>query len=690
MPAWSRRLAIAFAGVFVALALCEWLEWPFLRRPLEAAVRSTLEREVTIGPGFGVRFIGRLRLRTDLLIVGPAPEGPALHGQNPELLRATDLRLALPYTTLLARSGRGNTEKVGHAPLRRPYINSLEASRLDATLVRSEDGRANWSFGPQDERRPPALPQFGRLAIAAGDIRLDDAFARVRLEATLHSLEDSSSSGPGPGQAGKARLEISARGDYRGQKITARLRAGGPLSLVDSTAQTAPVPVQLELRMGATELDFDGSARDVLQLGGLDGQYRLAGPSLDVIGETIGVTLPTTGTFAMRGRAVKEGAIWSTEVRELSIGTSRLNGSFRYDPTPDVPKMTGRLSGARLSMPDLGPTIGAAPKPRSGSTVDAKASSTSPRPARVLPQREFDIPSLAAMDADVTVALDQFDLGTAQLETLAPLQAQLRLENRVLILKDIVARTAKGDLRGTLSLDARGETPLWNADLRWSGVQLERFVKPRNVADRGAARGYIGGTLGGRAVLRGHGRSTARVLGSLDGDIQLWVRDGRISHFLVEVIGLDIAEALGMVVRGDEMLPMQCAVSALKVRQGNAQLAVAVIETDDSTLNGTGAISLADERLGLVFRAQPKDLSPVTLRTPVHIEGTFADPEVRLEKATIGLRLAAAAALAAVTPIAALLALFDLGDVEKQACQKAFDRVQRSSRNPAAVPRRER
>lgn len=78
------------------------------------------------------------------------------------------------------------------------------------------------------------------------------------------------------------------------------------------------------------------------------------------------------------------------------------------------------------------------------------------------------------------------------------------------------------------------------------------------------------------------------------------------------------------------------------------------------------------------------------LRAPLHIEGTFADPQVRLETAMIGLRLAAAAALATVTPVAALLALFDLDEVEKQACQKAFDRVQRSSRLPAAAPQRAR
>jgi uncharacterized protein involved in outer membrane biogenesis len=293
------------------------------------------------------------------------------------------------------------------------------------------------------------------------------------------------------------------------------------------------------------------------------------------------------------------------------------------------------------------------------------------------------------MNADVNVDLKEFELGTSSLDTLAPLQAQVTLDDQVLRISDLAGRTADGHVRGNLSLDARRDIPLWNIDLRWSDIELERFVKPRNVIDSDAARGYVSGTLGGQARLHGRGRSTARMLASLDGEMQFWVREGKISHFLVEVIGLDVAQALGMAVRGDAMLPIQCAVTALDVRQGNAVPKVAVIETSDTTLTATGSVSLADEKLGLVFSAHPKDFSPMTLRSPLLIEGTFSNPDVRLDKTAIGTRLVAAAALAAVTPVAALLALIDLGDDEKTVCQNAFERVRRSSPNPPSEPRRQ-
>lgn len=672
-------LAIALAG----FAVCEWLEWPFLRRPVESTLKSALKRDVTIGSDFGVRFVGPLRLRTDLIVIGPAPDGPTLQGENPELLRASGFRLALPYATILSLltdddDGVLESEKAAGA---RPHIAALAAERIDATLIRGADGQANWHFRPRDEKdtSPLAAPTFGRLDVLAGTIRVDDAVNRLKLETTVHSIEDSSL--PASTDSRVSRVEISAKGSYREQKLSVQLRSDGLLALNEPDAQATPVSLSLKARVGSSELDFDGSAHDILKFGGVDGKFRVAGSSLAAVGDKFGVTLPTTAEFVIHGHAVREDTIWSVDVGELSIGTSRLNGRFRYDPTLPVPKLTGLLAGARLSMPDLGPAFGAGGKRQTDKTNKTNSTKKPSKSGsgRVLPQREFDIPSLAAMNADVKVDLKEFELGTSNLDALAPLQAQITLDDRVLRISDLTGQTADGRVQGTLSLDARSDIPLWDIDLRWTGIQLERFVKPRNVIDQDAARGYVSGILGGHARLHGRGRSTARMLASLDGEMQFWVREGQISHFLVEVIGLDVAQALGMAVRGDAMLPVQCAVTALDVRQGNAVPKVAVIETTDTTVTATGSVSLADEKLGLVFNAHPKDFSPMTLRSPLIIEGTFTDPDVRLDKSAIGTRLVAAAALAAVTPVAALLALFDLGDDEKMVCQNAFERVRESS-----------
>jgi uncharacterized protein involved in outer membrane biogenesis len=686
LPA-GRSVLIGCAALVVGIVVCEWLWWPFLRMPVEAGLRHALKREVSIGDDFGVRFFGPLSLRTSRLSIAPAPGAPTLPGAaadaGTDFVGATQFKIKLPYSTLieLVRDKGENESK-------RLSIRTLEVDKLDATLVRDKDGHVNWRFGSNThDTRPIAIPSFDRLVIGNGHIRLDDALAQLKFDAELHTIdvEHSSSSS----ETATRGLELTAKGSYRDRPLAIHLRSSGLIPLVESAASTPPVPIRAEARVGRAELDLDGKAGDLFKLGALSGKFRLKGPSLAAVGEPLGVTLPATAEFLMHGNVTKDHEQWTIAVDDLSLGDSRLAGNFHYDPTRDVPKLSGELRGARLSLPDLGPAFGAQPK-NGNATAKSEAAGT-PAPtataaeqtpprngnARVLPQREFDLPSLARMDADVSVALDELDLGTRQLERLAPLKGHIVLERQTLTISDLLANTAKGKVQGSLSVNAQRDPPRWNADLRWSGVQLENFVKLRNSAERSAKSGYVSGTIAGRTKVRGDGSSTAQMLATLDGDAQIWIRNGGISHLLVEVAGIDVAEALGMLVKGDEKLPMQCAVAGLKIRRGQITPEVALIETSDSTLVVDGRVSLADERLKLVFRAHPKDKSLLTLRTPILIGGTFAHPSVSVDKTAIGARVAAAAALAAITPLAAFLALIDLGDPEKQACVDAMERVHR-------------
>lgn len=688
-PLW-----LGAALLVLVLAICEWLEWPFLRAPLERLAARGLEREVVIGDDFGLRLFGPLRLRSNRLIIASPADGPALEdaaGRPRDLLRAEDLALSISYLGLfrLLRGGE-------HAA----SIHSLDVGHLDAALARDAEGRANWKFGQQREQASK-LPQFERLAVKNGQIDIEDAPLRLALDTTVRTLEGTQVDPAVPGAVAPG-FELAAVGAYRGEPLEAHLRTSGLLPLA-SRVDAPVVPLHAELKMAGTRLTLDGHGRDLLRLQSFSGRFGLEGTSLAAVGDALKVTLPTTGAFAMNGQIAKEGAVWSVIVDRLELGASRLNGRFRYDPTPAVPVLTGELGGARLELPDLLPAFGGPRQP----TAAARERS------RVLPQREFDIPALGFMNASVDVHLDSLTLGTAYLEPLEPVKGRVTLQDKVLTIDHLAARTARGDLGGKLSLDARAALPRWHVDLAWANVDLERFIKARDPAARPAKEskgvdaasaakaakaakvppaaaagqpGYVGGQLGGRARLDGSGRSTAAMLASLDGSSQWWVSNGSVSRLLLELIGLDIAQSLGLLIAGDKRLPVRCAVAKLGVKDGVMRPEVAVIETELTTTYATGEISLAEERLALRFTAHPRNVSPLTLRSPVRVEGSFADPQVALDPASIGSRVAAAAALAIVTPVAALLALVDLGDDEKAVCQQALARM--SAKPAAAAPRR--
>jgi len=449
-----------------------------------------------------------------------------------------------------------------------------------------------------------------------------------------------------------------------------RLRSSGLMPIAESEGNAPPVPVWLDAHAGTAQVRLDGTATDVLHFGGLDARFDASGPSLAAVGDALGVTLPTTAHFATHGRLRKHGQAWEAGVAALDIGSSRLHGDFRYDTAPAVPVLSGTLRGSRLALADLGPAFG-------GATAETPKLA---KAGHVLPDRAFDIPSLKAMNADVGVALDVVDFGTDRLAPFEPLRGHLTLRDGVLRLDDLLARTAEGQVQGAIGLDSRPSVPRWNADLRWGGIRLERFVKAHDVAVRDphaapAQSGYISGALGGNAQLHGTGRSTAALMASLDGSARMWVRDGKVSHLLVEAAGIDIAQGLGVFVKGDDLLPMQCAVAQMRLQDGRVTPDVGVIDTHDTTIVVGGNLSLADESLALRMTAHPHDFSPLALRTPVDVDGTFADPHVRLETKPLVARGAAAAALSLASPLASLLAFLDWRQPEKDVCTQAVERL---------------
>ena len=165
-------------------------------------------------------------------------------------------------------------------------------------------------------------------------------------------------------------------------------------------------------------------------------------------------------------------------------------------------------------------------------------------------------------------------------------------------------------------------------------------------------------------------RSTADILASLDGSIRTELVQGAVSHLGIEVAGLDIAQSIGVLFKGDDALPVQCAVVDLRAKNGVFTPRVMVVDTTDTTVWVDGSLSLATEKLNLRAMALPKDFSPLTIRAPLNVTGSFANPQVSLEKKPVGLKLAASALLAIINPLAAVIPLLDSGD-SKEAKQRA-------------------
>ena len=220
--------------------------------------------------------------------------------------------------------------------------------------------------------------------------------------------------------------------------------------------------------------------------------------------------------------------------------------------------------------------------------------------------------------------------------------------------------------------------------MRALGVDLARWLRVKR--SDAASPSYVTGKLDAQVKVKGSGRSTAEILASLNGDVRVHLREASVSHLVVEAVGLDIAQALGLKLKGDRSLPILCNVVDLDVEGGVARPKVLVLDTTDSTVFVDGSISLRTEALDLRAVVSPKDFSPLTLRTPIHVGGTLGDPKVSVEVGKLVGKAAAATLLGIlVAPLAAIVPFVDPG--AREAAKETAQRCASPGRAPAARSR---
>mgnify|MGYP001170182745 CR=1 FL=1 len=658
----SRRLrgaAATLALLVVLLAVGEASGWPMLRVPLERLAARAAGVPVALDGSFRLQTVGRPRIEVAHLRVGAAAGVPA-----PHLLDARGVTLAWRWADVWRWQRRGEALR----------LHAVSAGSLDAHLLRLADGRASWQLGPQSKPVPaaadPTLPRVGRLRVTDGRITVDDKVLDTTLQVTLHGGE-----GEQPAPRG---YRAEAQGRYRGAPLLLTAAAGAVLPLLqDETAGAAarPVPLRVEGRVGDSRLYFNGQAGALLGPMSLRGALQLTGPSLAALGDVLGITLPRTPAFQLGGHLTHHAGDWQLRADRAVIGRSRLAGEFRYDDRARPARLTGRLTGQRLALRDLGAAIG----------TDAP---TGQRPAAgdVLPQRPFDLAALRAMDADVQVAVDELDFGTTGLVPLQALRTRVVLERGVLQLQALHAGAAGGEVAGTTRLDASKEPARWFADLQFGQVDAAGWIRALQPAGERAAapaagharalrrerqrarqggrqpvRSYLTGLIDMTLKVEGTGASTADILGTLDGQAQIHLRDGTLSHLATEFMGIDLGQAIGVAIRGDRPLPLRCAVFDLTIDDGVATTRRAVVDNADSTVRVAGRVDLRQETIAARLRVEPKDFSPLALRAPIVVSGPLAKPVVGIEGSEALGRLLAAAALGALAGPAALLPLMDPG-----------------------------
>jgi uncharacterized protein involved in outer membrane biogenesis len=357
------------------------------------------------------------------------------------------------------------------------------------------------------------------------------------------------------------------------------------------------------------------------------------------------------------------------------MGGSDMRGTVGVDTGRERLLLKADLVSDNLLAKDLGPFIGARPGGKEGEEAAADPSKAAKSTeGKVLPDKEIDLSRLNAMDADVAFKANHIDIPILPFDRL---ETKMTLDAGTLKLQPAVIRIGNGTVRTDLSLYG-SETPVRvDVDTRIDHVDLKEFLRGSSFAQQTA------GILGGRAQFGATGTSVAQILGSADGNVFVVTAGGKFSHLMIELAGLDIAESLGFAIKGDEPIPIRCIVADLLAQQGVFTTRSLIFDTTDTIIEGKGTINARDETADLTLTPIPKDFSPLSVRSPIRIQGTFADPSIFTDPAALGVNTTIKKiANAVLTPVIGLLPPTDEGVGKDSDCNALVQQARGQQSKP--------
>jgi uncharacterized protein involved in outer membrane biogenesis len=619
----SLKWLVGIVAMLVALALgLYFFSWDLLREPINRHMSEQLGRRFEITQHLAVR----LGLTSIVRAEGVEFANPEW-ASEPYLVKASTAEFDIELFPLL----------LGKLVLPRVVLTGAKIG-----LQIEPDGRRTWALS-RDTSDESATPDIGVLLVKEGSVHYRAVAQGANIVAQFTLAEEADNSLP---------LGFKAKGKWKNEAFSAEGRTGGVLQLNQNSQ--APFPVELSAVAGRTSLKAKGSISNLAEFANVDAMVDLQGRNLAELYKLLGVVLPSTPPYKLRGRLLKNGKLWSASQIQGVLGKSDLSGTLSFDPSAAVPMLTGKVASKVLDFSDLGSVIGLAPSTSSGPSAAAAS-------RKVLPVATLDVPRLKAMNADVTYAAA--DIRHVKMLPLDKGSVHVKLTAGVLQLDPVSLGVAGGGVTGRISIDANVVPAAFNTHLDVHGVQLNQLLPAVETTKSSL------GKISGQFALKGQGNSVAQMLGSASGKVAVLMGKGAISNILLEYMGLDGGEIIKFLVRGDRNVQLRCAAAAFDVTQGLMTSRAIVLDTSDTVINGQGQVSLANETMAIVLKPLPKDQSVLSLRSPLRIGGTFSAPSVGPDKAALAGRVGIAVVLAAINPLLALAATVETGPGQDADCQ---------------------
>ncbi|MBC7437809.1 MAG: AsmA family protein [Bdellovibrionales bacterium] len=677
MKRWQ-IVALSILALIVIFFLI--FDWNWFRRPLEKYVSDKTQREFTISHlDVDIGWTPTIKLKD-------------VYFANADWSKSGDPMAkigSLEFSVSLRDMWEGKI-----------FVPRAAMSQADLVLEKGEGDKRNWVLQKPEDQQKSSTFRISSISVDKGRLRYFDHAQPFEVDIQASTFAPTATVKVTEAKAKADNTQYTTRYSFKGKFHEAGFSGdaltGDVLSFKDSNI---PFPIKGNLIAGTTRASVVGTIADVAAITAIDVQLDISGKTLANLYPFLLLPLPASPPYEFHGRLIQKGNRYGIDDLRGVIGSTDIAGTAAYVQQLPRPLLTGKLHSKLLNIADLGPLIGLETKDTkstptgTGTTAKPVQSETATREraqakeratggnkilptgttaakgSGVLPSGKFEGGRLKAIDAEVSYSAASLKAPSAL--PVESMKFSFSLHDAVARLTPLEFGFAGGRIVSDITIDARQEKTLrseFNVDFRNIKV-AKLFPTMPNIA-----KGV--GELGAQIRLKGTGNSIADAAANADGSVSAAIANGRISNLIDAIAGLNGGKALGLLITGDKDIAVNCGGAYFGVKDGIGTSQLFVIDTEQTRVDGSGTFSLRDERFDMNVVPRPKKPGILSLRTPVHLYGSFRHPEFGLDKGQIALRAAATVGLALINPLTALLPLIETGGGKETDCRALLAPVQ--------------
>jgi uncharacterized protein involved in outer membrane biogenesis len=667
-----------------AILLILWLvfDWNWFRKPLERYISDKTQREFRAS-----------NLDVDLGLT------PTIKLKNVYFANADWSKTGKPMAQIGSLEFSLSLRDLWDGKLLVPHAT---LSQADVVFEKASDERKNWVLQAPSDTTAASRLRISSLSIDQGQLRYINHGEPLSVDIQASTFV--------PDAKAKAdntpyTTHYAFKGKYHEAGFSGEALTGDVLSFQESNL---PFPIKGQLHAGTTQMRVEGTMADVVNISAIDARLEISGQTMASLYPFLLLPLPASPPYEFRGHLVQKGERYGIDDLSGKIGSTDMAGSAAYVRQQPRPLLTAKLHSKLLNIADLGPIIGLETK---DSTPTPTGAGTATKPTQpntntraqaqakerqtggdkilptgtsaakgdgVLPRGKFEGRRLKAIDAEVDYTAASLKAPRAL--AVENMKFSFHLHDAVATLTPLAFGFAGGRIVADVMIDARQEHALrsrFNVDFR--NIKVARMFPALPKVAKGV------GELGAQIRLSGKGNSIADAAANANGSVTAAIANGRISNLLDAFAGLNGGKVISLLVGGDKDIALNCGGMAFAVKDGIGQSQFFVIDTAQTRIDGSGSISLKDEHLDILIVPKPKRPGILSLRTPVHLFGSFRHPDFGLDKGRLALRAGAALALALVNPLTALIPLIETGPGQDTDCVRLLAPVQGAKQQAKAT-----